>query len=89
MLRYIFKKLHFLQLLNQKLEEEEYPQKPPESDLSPDLEKNLNVLRGILGTSYDVKIREFALGDQGQINAALIFLEGMTVKATKIKRVKF
>jgi len=39
-------------------------------------------LRNILGTSNDVIIREFALGYKGRINGALVFIDGMTDKAT-------
>lgn len=78
MFGYILKKLHFWQLLNQYSEKENNTQEPTQAKLSNNLKENLNLLRGLLGTSYDVVMREFSFGDQGQIQGALVFLEGMT-----------
>ena len=78
MFDYILKKLRFCQLLSQNSDKRNNTQGPSQTNLSDNLKQNLNVLRGILGTSYDVVMREFAFGDQGQIKGALIFLDGMT-----------
>ncbi len=79
-IRSIIKKLRFWQTLSQNLNKKNNTQEPLKSNLSNNLKENLNVLRGVLGTSYDVVMREFAFGDQGQIKGALVFLEGMTDK---------
>ncbi len=51
-------------------------------NLYPELAKNLDNLRAVLGASDDVIIREFSLGPRGNIDAALIFIEGMIDKNT-------
>lgn len=82
MFRFLFNKLRFWQIKNQNLNQEDYSQKLSQANLYHDLKKNLNVLRGILGTSSDVIIREFAFGNKGQIHSALIFINGLTDNAT-------
>ncbi|MCM1565668.1 MAG: spore germination protein [Dehalobacter sp.] len=79
MFNYILKKLLFL-LHSQNCypDEEENIQRPSQANLSDNLKNNLDILRGILGTSPDITIREFAFGFQGQTDGALIFLNGMT-----------
>ncbi|WHH58630.1 spore germination protein [Petroclostridium sp. X23] len=82
MFHFLSNKLRFWQILNRNFNKENDPQKLSQVNLSHDLKKNLKTLREILGTSDDIIIREFSFGHKGQINAALIFLEGMTDKVT-------
>lgn len=82
MFSYIFKKLRFWKIQNQNINEDDSIQKSSQDNLSQNLKKNLNTLRDILGTSSDIIIREFAFGHKGQISGALIFIEGLTDKAT-------
>lgn len=49
-----------------------------EQKLTGPLEENLKLLHGALGGSFDVNIREFDFGYQGQNQGALFFLKGMT-----------
>ncbi len=78
MFDYIFKKLRFWQIQNS--DKEDNTQKPAQSDISQDIEKNLNVLKDILGMSCDIVIREFAFGRKEQNKVALIFIEGLADK---------
>ncbi len=81
MLQRIFKKIHVQQILNQNVKEQGGASpKVSQDNLSRDLKQNLKMLRNILGPSSDVVIREFSFGCEEKINAALIFLDGMTDK---------
>lgn len=50
--------------------------------LSANLSQNLNSLKKVLGSSEDVITRQFVFGGEGQISAALVYLDGMIDKAT-------
>ncbi len=82
MLDYLYKKLKFLQLKNPKINNESTEEETVEPELSFSLKDNLNILKKILGSSNDIIYREFSFGSKLQINAAVIFLEGMTEKTT-------
>ncbi|WP_406542423.1 spore germination protein [Clostridium ljungdahlii] len=82
MFNYIYKKFKFTQLKNTNVISENSKGKIPQPKLSTSLEDNLNVLKNILGSSSDIIYREFSFGSKLQINAAIIFLDGMTEKAT-------
>ncbi|QXE20802.1 spore germination protein [Clostridium sp. 001] len=82
MFNYIYKKFKFMQLKNTNVSGENSKGKIPQPKLSTSLEDNLNVLKNILGSSSDIIYRQFSFGSKLQINAAIIFLEGMTEKAT-------
>ncbi|OAA92884.1 spore germination protein [Clostridium coskatii] len=82
MFNYIYKKFKFMQLKNTNVSGENSKGKIPQPKLSTSLEDNLNVLKNILGSSSDIIYRKFSFGSKLQINAAIIFLEGMTEKAT-------
>ncbi len=60
------------------------PESPesPEPSLSAYLNKNLDMLRGIFSISSDIVIRELAFGQQPQVHAALIYVDGLVDKAT-------
>lgn len=83
-LNYLYKKLKFIQLKNPEIDNETEEKKPlqPEPELSVSLKDNLNTIKNILGSSNDIIYREFSFGSKMQIDAAVIYLEGMTEKAT-------
>ncbi len=82
MFNYIYKKFKFMQLKNINVSGENSKGKIPQPKISTSLEDNLNVLKNILGSSSDIIYRQFSFGSKLQINAAVVFLEGMTEKAT-------
>lgn len=82
MFNYLYKKLKFMQLKSPKVNNETIENKPLQPGLSTCLKDNLSTLKNILGSSNDIIYREFSFGSKIQINAAVIFLEGMTEKAT-------
>lgn len=48
-----------------------------QAKLSSNLNENLDSIKGILGISDDLIIREFAFGNKGQISTAVMFIDGM------------
>lgn len=79
MFGFIFRKLCSGQILNQNYSvQRDNSKELSQSTLSYDLKQNLKVIGNILGTSDDIIFREFSFGVEKKINAALIFLEGMT-----------
>lgn len=82
MFTYICKKLHFLHICNQNGNNCDVVQKASTSNLSRDLRRNLDSLRKILGTSSDIIMREFSFGNRCQIDGAVIYIDGLTNKAT-------
>jgi spore germination protein KA len=82
MIRYLFKKLRFWQLLSQNLHKDDTKHQKAPVKISHDLKKNLHILNELLGASSDFIVREFTFGHQGQLTGALIFIDGMTDKAT-------
>lgn len=82
MIRYLLKKLRFWQVLNLNVNKEDNTPKTPKTNVSHDLKKNLKILRDLLGTSSDIIMREFAVGNKRQIKAALVFIDGLTDKVT-------
>lgn len=77
MFQKMLKKLLFWRLQKQNNSADK-PDPISEQALSPELEINLNTLRGILGLNYDFVIREFSFSLQGNRRCALLFLKGMT-----------
>lgn len=84
MINYFTNKLRYLKLLNatngegqkkQGTSQDSQGQNPP-SKVFQSLEKNLDVLRSLIGNNYDIIIRKFTYGNQ--IDVALIYLSGMT-----------
>ncbi|MBZ4687519.1 MAG: spore germination protein [Clostridiales bacterium] len=84
MLRFLAKKLHFLQLLSQNSEDkqESKSRESSQTSLSRDITQNLKVLKDILGPSNDINIREFSFGYEEKVDAAIIFVDGMVEKTT-------
>ncbi|MCO1604605.1 spore germination protein [Desulfosporosinus nitroreducens] len=82
MLRSILKKIHFWQALNQTIKRQgDNSQELSPSNLSDNIQENLKHLQTILGTSSDIVVREFNFGYEGKIEAAIIYLTGMTSSA--------
>lgn len=82
MFNYLYKKLKFIQLKSPKINNETVEKEILQPELSVSLKYNMDTLKKILGSSNDIIYREFSFGSKMQINAAVIFLEGMTEKAT-------
>lgn len=80
MFHFIFRKLRYLKMKNESIDE--ISQDSIDSILSIELSKNLKNFRDVLGTSNDVILREFTFGHKKKIKCALIFIEGLTDKAT-------
>lgn len=80
--KYLYKKLKYIQLKNDNNNDETSKEKLIQSELTTSLNHNLDTLKKILGSSADIIYREFFFGSKLQFNAAVIFLEGMTEKAT-------
>ena len=84
MFRFLISKLKYLKLLNQNYAADRKNQSTSQdgqntpTNLSQSLKANLDVIKGIIGKNYDVVIREFAIGENKQVDAALIYLTGMT-----------
>jgi len=80
--RYVLKKIRSLQLLGQNSRQgDNNTEDPKEIKLSGDLSANLEMLKNILGASYDFTVREFLCGHPSEHRCALIYLNGMTDKA--------
>jgi spore germination protein KA len=80
MIRYLFKKLRFWQILNRNLNIDDHTSKLLQTEISHDFRTNLNNLNDILGKSSDIITREFAFGHNRQIKGALIFIDGLADK---------
>ncbi len=83
MFGFLKKKARAMQL--QKLNEKEQnkqntPQKPAGPALTPNLDKNLTILKSTLGNSPDIVIRKFNFGPRYCYKAALFFVDGMVDK---------
>lgn len=78
MFRFFYKKLRFGQALLKHVQEHQLAANANPSFLSHELNRNLMALRKILGTSDDIIMRQISFGYQGQIRAALIFVDGLT-----------
>lgn len=82
---YLYKKYKLMQLKNSSLEKndnESIEKETTQPTLSDNLKANMDTLKGILGISKDIIYREFAIGSKMQIDCAIIYLDGMSEKAT-------
>jgi Bacillus/Clostridium GerA spore germination protein. len=82
MFRYISKISRYNKVKNSNTKAQAITSKKNTPLLSLDLKKNLETLITILGTSYDIIIREFSFGCNKQTNGALLFIDGMIDKDT-------
>lgn len=80
MFQYLKKQLRTLQLMKLNEKDDQKEKNEPRTELSRDLKQNLDSIQKILGSSYDVILREICFGNQGEIKGALIFLKGITDK---------
>lgn len=80
MFRFLHKKMRFYQLQCENNNANDTEEKFSHESLSYNLKENLEVIKKIFGSSNDINYREFSFGQNLQIKAALIFLEGMTNK---------
>lgn len=78
MIRYLLKKIRFWQMLNLNTNKEDNTPKMPQTKISHDLKKNLEIIRGILGTSSDIITRELVIGHTRRVKAAIVFIDGLT-----------
>ena len=76
MLDLLFKKLHLKKMLDHS-PKKVLGQNSPPIYLSKSLEKNLRILRETLGQSSDVIIREMNIGTNSNIDAAVIYIDGL------------
>jgi len=79
MFRYIFKKIGYLSLINKHMLQNTKPGKNNNKPISPDLEKNLEVIKGILHSS-DLAVHEFNFGHDIRFKGALIFIDNLADK---------
>lgn len=82
MFRYLYKKLKFIELKSRSNDDNTAKQTSSQPKLSKHLKNNLDIFKNILGLSTDIIYREFSFGSKRQINAAIIYLEGMTEKSS-------
>ena len=84
MISFLLKKVRFWQMQNYCKKEENMKDQNTMEDFSQELtdtlENNLNTLKGILGSSSDIIIRRFCLNKEKNIQAALIFIDGLIDK---------
>lgn len=80
-MRYLSKKLKFLASIKGKSEQKNEDGPTLSKDLSRHLKKNLETIQTLLKNSKDIVIREFCFGNQSQVHAALVFIDGMVNKS--------
>ena len=81
MFSYLFKKLRFYHMRKQSEPEAETQEPDAQSAFLQNIDENLNMLKGMLNSSSDIIIRRFSFGDQPQIRAAILFIDGLVDKA--------
>jgi spore germination protein KA len=79
-LRYLLKKLKFVASIKPKSEQKNEDDPTLPEDLSRHLKKNLETIQTLLRNSNDIIIREFCFGNESQVHAALVFIDGMVNK---------
>lgn len=82
MFNYILKKIHFSKMKNKSTNSDRVSNSgnttnDSASTLSKDLSKNIKNIKVAVGNSTDVIVREFSFGQKKDINAALIFIDGL------------
>lgn len=78
-------KIQALRRENQRAGEGSEPE--PFDRLSEVLSENVHVIKEMIGSNGDIKIREFEIGGQKDIRAALVFIEGLTKAETINKNI--
>ena len=78
---HLLKKLKFLVSIRSKTEQKNDDGTVHPKDLGRRLKKNLETIQALFRNSNDVIIREFCFGNQNQVHAALVFIDGMVNKS--------
>ena len=81
MFKFIQKKLHFWNIKNQhknKNNDSDSINNQNYADYTKTLSENIKNIKSALGNSTDLVVREFSFGYKQSINAALIFIDGLT-----------
>lgn len=76
-MRYIRKLGRLLKEQNKQAKENSTGKREKPQDLSRSLKNNLDAIKGEFGESCDLVAREFSFGKNGEVRAALIFVDGM------------
>lgn len=79
-MRYLLRKIKFLTSLKDAAEENQDTDSSFPAHLSKSLKKNLETIQLTLRNSGDIIVREFSFGSQPQVDAALVFVDGMVNK---------
>ena len=69
------------QIKEQEQDQSQSSQTKKNIDISSDLKENLDYIKKTVGNSSDIVIREFQAGQNGEINIAIIFTDGLTNSA--------
>lgn len=77
MFHLLLKKLRFWYLLAQNAPQNPTGLSSAEQNLTADLKANLALISQVFGTSTDVVIRQFTIGTKKEIEAAIIYVDGM------------
>ncbi len=80
-MRNLLRRLKFWASLRGKAEQTNDHDSAIQKEFGADLERNLEKIRTLLGNSTDLVIREFNFGSQGQVQAALVFVDGLVNKS--------
>ena len=82
MLGYIYRKIRYFSLKNKNecMLQEIKPGENNNEPISPDLDKNLDVIKSVLRDSSDVAIHEFNFGHDRRFKGALIFINSLADK---------
>lgn len=78
MFNYLLRKLKYTLAKGKIANEIIHPEVKIDSEIGTELKKNIDEIKGILGDSDDIIIREFTLCDINQTKAALVFVDGLT-----------
>lgn len=77
MFKYFFKQIDFLIARKEKTSDSNQNELLQDTLFSSGLKHNLNELKTILNASSDVAFREFAFGHKNELNAALVYIDGL------------
>lgn len=80
MFRLLRNKIKLMGLLNNNNFNNQSTSKPAPTKLTTQLKKNIEELTNILGTSTDIVLREFVLGQNQDLKACLLFIDGLVNK---------
>lgn len=81
MFSYIYKKLKYFGFKDSGIIDDEKEDNTSETKLLDDMDKNVNIIKNILGSSDDVVYRQISFDKDNKINAVMIFLGDMVKKS--------